>query len=619
MFKYNSDHIFTGQIKQILNTFNLPSYKVYTKKHAIYYNDTGKEHPSIIDGLYIKNGKVVRYKDGTWSKELGIYGYNKKVVNITKNLKIANNIYDTYTHEYLGDFLRFQRDYLGIDLMPLYNCFGKRVCSHIDIPINKLVKQEKDKNGNLVDIFERQRHIFWSKDPDYTIYAVPIKFFQKYTIAIDCSCGVEMCCGFYNDYLDVLPENYEELNYYKAWNLDQTSYETKLLPRLDLSQLVSDNTYKKYSELRFNAPFVWNGLTEEVFNKLLSKCVQGELTPILPEDTIEQQEIKRARLDKAGAYRQQFIRKENDLKLFIKIPIYNQSSITILEGDYSEFNHFIYRPVQKEIHQTSWVENDNGEAEQETKIIKKIVWERKQNKFITNYETSLLGEGATPEQVVAVTNPEVEERDFIPISPLQLLMYNTGESYPFADRLMEYLSGNVITDFDTNTDNIKRIQKVMELNENHTEFPGMWEGKMRNILYDYMMQGKPTSEQFPREIAHDILGYVDKDVEKYYTAWKHELCKDKDGNFIPLTEKVYLYDEETGKPIFDPETGKHKYKEEQLYREVNLPLAEKDKKLLLETRSFLLMIQDIANLPMYKEVYKPVCTLSNVDIYDEEE
>jgi hypothetical protein len=31
------------------------------------------------------------------------------------------------------------------------------------------------------------------------------------------------------------------------------------------------------------------------------------------------------------------------------------------------------------------------------------------------------------------------------------------------------------------------------------------------------------------------------------------------------------------------------------------------------------MVNDVANIPMYKEVYKPVCTISNVDIYEDEE
>lgn len=618
MFKFNSDHILTGQIKQILNTFNLPSYKIYTKEFRQYFNDTGTEHPGVVEGLYIKENKIQSYSDGTWTDTMRTYAYNDKILNITKRLNITNNIYDNHTHEYLGNFLRFQRDFLGVDLMPLYNCFGKNVCNHIDIPIDT-----KDQAGNyILQPHNGQRisnrHVFWSKDPDYIVYAVPVKFFKKYTIALDCNCKVETCCGFYNDYLDELPSKYEELNKYKKWNADHTSYELALLARQNLSQELSNNTYKQYTNLRFNNPILWDGLSIETLNKTLKDLVGSEIEPILETDSEETRAEKQSKLERAQAYKNQLLKKEADLKLFIKIPIYNTTSIVVLEGDYTEYNNFIYRPITTEVHYSTLVYDEEQDKEViQTKKVLRTKWERHQNHFVTNYETSLLGEGATPVEVVNVYNPEVEEREFKPISPLQLLMLNTGESYPFADRLLEYLSGNVITDFDTHTDNIKRVQKVMELNENQIDYKGMWEDKMRNILYDYMMNGKPTGEFFNSEIAHDVLGYVDKDVEKFYTAWKHEYCKDRNGNLIPLTEKERAYDE-NGNPLFD-EYGRAVYNEVPLYREVNLPLTEADKNLLLEARSFLLMVNDVANIPMYKEVYKPVCTISNVDIYEDEE
>lgn len=99
MFNFESQHILTGYIKQLLASFNLPKY------------------------INEEEGYII-------TKDYNYY-YNKPVKNYTKNLQVQNNIYNSYTHEYLGDYLRFQRDYNHLDLMPLYNCFSNKLVSNL--------------------------------------------------------------------------------------------------------------------------------------------------------------------------------------------------------------------------------------------------------------------------------------------------------------------------------------------------------------------------------------------------------------------------------------------------------------------------------------------------------
>ncbi len=105
-------------------------------------------------------------------------------------------------------------------------------------------------------------------------------------------------------------------------------------------------------------------------------------------------------------------------------------------------------------------------------------------------------------------------------SPLQLLQVNTNEQYAFADRLIEYLTENVILpDGEEIYDDIRRVQKVMTWNNGTNNYsisiPGVWDSKMSKVIYEYM-----TTRDLPKEVKHDLLGYVDKDVERYYQQTK---------------------------------------------------------------------------------------------------
>lgn len=502
MYKFNSNNIFVGYLKQLLHTFNLPKVSVYTKEQAEkfrtnnifcnsklkelstkteqlkrelasetdeavkkqlehdlvelnikteYYNSQLNTEFNILETVYrdvyktyndfniieeentsskivypermryfpyIKDGKIQEYSNGRWhvchetfsedhykihgskagSTAVQYYNYNDKILNYTKNLEIQNNIYDSYTHEYLGEFLRFQRDYNNINLMSLYNCFSNRACPKLDLNVTV--------GPNYVAKFKTEQTF---SDALYKYYMVPVKFFKNYTLAIDSEATIEVCCCIFGASQNSIPEE-------------------ALLTKL---------TYQCFSNLQFKTPVLYTKIQN------LNDLVCSNNSDICQY--------------------------EKDLKLILKIPVENSSSIVILEGDYTSANNQIF--------------NNTGLVT---------------NRTVVNLETM---------EAVEYLWDKLS-------SPLQLLRLNTGESYPFADRLVEYLVGNTITSAESLLDNVIRAKKTIsevytDLNIDYAD--GIWEPLLNILVYNYMNKNHDT-----HDLNFDILGYIDKDVEKLF-------------------------------------------------------------------------------------------------------
>lgn len=648
MEKFNNTGILTGYIKQLLHNFNLPKYRIYTKENELYHEWAIKNNSipesertdlwikmpeeNVLETItkdredkhyheymryipYIKDGLIQEYINGEWvlvgdnssnindnhipenNRHMHTYEYGKKILNYTKNLKITNNVYDSYTHEYLGDYLRFQRDYNNINLMPLYNCFSNRACDrlcwkeeiiikpvsfplaenqenfdtydkYVGFYINKDSKYElvTDENKTTIGIIpygsdnytkayrkipEIKRVInFDTNDKAYKIYMVPVKLFKEYTIAIDSDGPIEFFCGLYSKY-------------------QETREKFAAIPGL---------TYKKVAKSNFNQPFLYSELlniTQDSLNISGSNTLNTKLIELAQN--------------------------EQNLKLFIKLPINNTSTIVILEGNYLNWNDcqlkkqpekykinnivaygngipttetatnategdfylntlngaeslYVFKGNEWVLDHYFWLE-DCAMQTVATKEIKSTLklheikvdttdWgdeyteledyiEQYQNaKNITirpsdGYYSSVLktlifnidgNEPYTKTLNNAIINmDEINNKDDITlITTLQLLRANTKEQIPFADRLIEYLVGNTITcDDDEISDNIKRVQKIMKLNNNtnnyYVKFPGIWDNRIKKIAYDYMNRHTTNFED-----NHDLLGFIDKDTERNY-------------------------------------------------------------------------------------------------------
>lgn len=107
------------------------------------------------------------------------------------------------------------------------------------------------------------------------------------------------------------------------------------------------------------------------------------------------------------------------------------------------------------------------------------------------------------------------------LSDLTLLNRNDSNSYAFSDRLIEYLLLNVIDKNEDISQNIARIQTYTSslTNQNINNYPrfissvpkGVWTRDLRTYLYYLTMNNSRLINKF------DITGFVDKDIEKIIT------------------------------------------------------------------------------------------------------
>lgn len=342
MIKFNENNILTGYIKQIIESFNLPTCKIY-KENSVYVD---KE-------LYLKDDYICQYDEETKEfKQLLPYLFNKLYKNYTTKAKHTGNTYDSYTHEYLGNYLRFIRDYKHVNLMSMYNCFSNRFSSIVDHYNN-----------------------FVASDSNYKIVMLPVKLFQEYTIAIDCNQPYEIMCGFYNNSL----------------------YSMDVTPESSITTL----SHIKVKNSQFSTPFVYDYLKN------------------IGETTRTRRQLE------------DYVKHENDLKMFIKLPFTNHSSIVVLEGKYLNTNDF------------SFLTDESGSVN-----FKKVVASKTIIPF-AKCENDI----ETPFVLDTVEHPLTTK--------LQLLQFNCETSFPFADKLIAYLVNNVICPLDDIGDNIKRMQKTL--------------------------------------------------------------------------------------------------------------------------------------------------------------
>lgn len=452
MYHFEDFGILTGYIKQLLSSFNLPSPRIYLPEYEEFYREHRYESLQVIrsfsgkDGKiplhvpYIKEGLLQEYLDGEWvlvgqsseNQHWHHYDRGMKLLNASRTLQVKNNIYDSYTHEYLGDYLRFIRDYDRINLMPLYNCFSNTRSTNLNLSI------------------AAYNTVFDASDTRYAIYSIPVRLFQDYTIAIDCDQPIECCCSFASVASD-------------GPGLTGTSTVKQLSDKL------STQTYMRYPSSHFSQPVLFTGLGSLYSDNLYE---QAQLVPQL-QDTLKSTEY----------YLAQLAQRERDLRLFIKVPTSSKSTVSVLEGNYCGWNDISYQ-------------------------LKKL-----EGFTATSFPVYSLQR--TFNTAVVSDDAITASADLNLPTNLQLLQFNTGRQVPFADRLIEYLLGNCITGNEEEPHgNIALVKTALGISNSASGWlPAFKKRFYRNLTTNPLVLADDQAN-------HDLLGYVDKDVEKYFKGAK---------------------------------------------------------------------------------------------------
>lgn len=514
MHRFGSTGLVAGYIKQLLSSFNLLKLPIYTEKHAAYFEEHGVESPYLLESFpdkellypdslavdteasdkllvdgqeqvnstnmvpYLKDGRIQFYLGGYYNKyreyipgkwqsapfdidlpqggAWRVVSRNTNILNLTKKFQIKNNVYDTYTHEYLGEYLRLLRDYDGLNLMSLYNCFSNNSTTNFKI--------------SDYEISNTQKLNVDTTDSNYKIYAIPVKLFNNYTIAIDSSYPVEMFCGFYSTGFFV-----------------------------DEKQEFIRATYKRYGSMQFSNPVLYTNLTDIAVAHKAAAFSKSEL-----DEHLKQRQL----LAEVSPY-------IPELKLFIKVSSLVDSSIVILEGDYRGWNDQTFTRLSTAASPTQWNRN--------TTILDNAA-------IFSGLDLPLIA----PLQLLKLnTGTQVPFADRL-IEYLLDNCITGNEDEPRENVLMaQTLVGQrhkgLVAGLTYYTDvNRTGTYKVVPEPLRYEFLNGVWTDSLQKIFYNNQ-QNKGSYQEFT-----DCLGYVDKDIEKNFvaiTSYKDKIVKKTMLNF----------------------------------------------------------------------------------------
>lgn len=447
--KFFTDTIESKFIKSLLRNTPIPTYRSITDNDYVIAGCT-----------YINKYGIVRYLESGIAKDsqfirLSPYILNLKDRTYTENYISKYNYYDTETHEKLGDYLRLFRNLNEIDLMQYYNCFSYRFFDNIVLNHNAF-------NGHGYSL---------EKNTIYKVAAIPIKFDKTYTIAIDS-----------NSPINIKSFLYDSLGFLNK------KVETTVTPVVDL--------------LNDCMVYIDDIVTTNSNCQLIPQCSIN--IPIHYKICTKKSDVQIE--DFTDEYKKKLLNLEKYLYLLIQLPVNSSSSITVLEGNYTN------KHLNKTFYNIDFESLSSSDNDSEFKTIQDVIDDilASRTDFIRSniFEQNDYSNSTALTTILSLLNfCNVEDKNRYLSGKLSLLEYDFSTSYAFNDRLIEYLLLNVIDNTDTIDNNVTKVQKTLNITNRLDVIPSVWSDLLRSLLFRNYFSSN-------LEKKFDISGFVDKDIEK---------------------------------------------------------------------------------------------------------
>lgn len=439
-------------IKQLLSSIPLPFYRV------------------IYDGNVVITGYIYIYKCNlikcTRSGIINIsakyivldhydlYNYNNQISEFYHS---KYNYYDSDTHEKLGELLRAYKGIQNLNLMPFYNCFSNRYISGLKVGVSSL--------SNKLEVYQ-------SRDTSIKTALIPIKYNTDYTIALDCASSVYAAPVLIDDGMMVGIREAE----------NQISI-TKMLGN------IKDNI-KVWNGMSFKTPMIYKvSTTDENLETIVASEYMNSFR-LSYENVIDIKQVKIKRASSDIFYMTDFytydaytktVRLTNNLYLYPGDAIQVTEVINNKADIFEKYARYLYLLLQIPASDNSSITVLEGD------------YLRAESKKVFNVE--MIDE--LPENRL----------DELLVGNLRLLQMSDSNQHPFSETLIEYLLHNVITNLETLPKNIKNVQNALGIGLDLKRY-GIWNRDLRNSIYQIYYKSRSG-------LNLDNIGFIDKDIEHF--------------------------------------------------------------------------------------------------------